>query len=179
MISKNIKIVICLIYLVFLGIFWVQFNSTISIKIKAEISNISPFNNGIISPQKNSTAKSNLIKITRGMYGKWIKRKNQQQTCYFIVQQWRCCDDKIKQLHYVFQDDNLNRINPVEKLKIMLRNKNILLLGDSLMRGFSLGLQELLHMKEMESTAQIVRLEFADKSDETLGYWQCIRYVFH
>ena len=49
--------------------------------------------------------------------------------------------------HFKFHEDRLNKINAVEELRKILKTIKILLIGDSLMTDFYLGLAELLQVK--------------------------------
>ena len=80
-------------------------------------------------------------------YGKWMKGKsNLRRTCD-ILNQTQCCDRKQK-LHFVFDDENRNNINPIKELENILQHKNILMVGDSLMLEFYNGIRELWHAYE-------------------------------
>ena len=71
--------------------------------------------------------------------------KKHNQTCSFIDKE-KCCK-KNKNLHFEFHDPWLNTVNAVEELRKILKNKKLLLLGDSLMVEFFYGLAELLGVK--------------------------------
>ena len=50
-------------------------------------------------------------------------------------------------LHFVFNDERLNRVNAVEKLRELLNKTQVLLVGDSTMREFGLEMCALLGFK--------------------------------
>ena len=80
------------------------------------------------------------------IHGEWKPGRRHKQTCQFIEEE-KCCTNKQKNLHFEFYNKNLNEINAVEELRKILKNKKLLLIGDSLMLEFFRGLAELLHVK--------------------------------
>ena len=78
-------------------------------------------------------------------HGTWIFGSKHHQTCQFINQE-KCCKSNPK-LHFEFHEKQLNRIDAVEELKKILKNKKLLLVGDSMMFEFFVGLKELLQVK--------------------------------
>ena len=78
--------------------------------------------------------------------GKWMSGKRHNQTCDFIEKE-KCCTKKQKNLHFEFYNEHLNKINAVAELRHILKTKKILLIGDSLMFEFFIGLKELLRVK--------------------------------
>ena len=77
-------------------------------------------------------------------HGKWMRWKRHNQTCDFIPENM-CCK-KTQNLHFEFRNRKLNKIDAVEELRKILKNKKLLLTGDSLMLEFYRGLAELLHV---------------------------------
>ena len=76
-------------------------------------------------------------------YGYWVEGKFPwKQTCLFL-NTMQCCRTKRKP-YFVFHDDKLNKINPITRLKQILKNKSILMIGDSIMYEFYEGIRELL-----------------------------------
>ena len=79
-------------------------------------------------------------------HGKWMPGKRHNQTCDFIEKE-KCCTKKQKNLHFEFYNKHLNKVNAVEELRHILKTKKMLLIGDSLMFEFFIGLKELLGVK--------------------------------
>ena len=73
-------------------------------------------------------------------HGKWMPGKRHNQTCDFIPE-ITCCKNT-QNLHFEFRNRKLNKIDAVEELRKYLKNKKMLLIGDSLMLEFYLGLAE-------------------------------------
>ena len=69
------------------------------------------------------------------------------QTCDFIPE-ITCCKNT-QNLHFEFRNRKLNKIDAVEELRKILKNKKLLLIGDSLMLKFYGGLAELLGVKTL------------------------------
>ena len=81
----------------------------------------------------------------RMFYGKWITGQHQlNQTCDLENTTRKKCCKKEQNLHFVFNDDKLNQIDPVEELRQILQGNNIFFIGDSLMREFTFSIGELL-----------------------------------
>ena len=83
-------------------------------------------------------------------YGIWKPGKRHNQTCD-IIPKMACCKNK-QNLHFEFHEDRLNQIDAVEELRKILKRKKVLLIGDSVMAEFFVGLSELLHVKPEEKT---------------------------
>ena len=83
-------------------------------------------------------------------YGKWKPGKRHNQTCD-IIPKMACCKNK-QDLHFEFHEDRLNQIDAVEELRKILKTKKLLLIGDSVMSEFFVGLSELLQVKPEEKT---------------------------
>ena len=82
-----------------------------------------------------------------GFYGRWVHRDNTlKQTCNFPFQS-KCCQ-KRQHLKFVFNDDKLNRVDPIREIHEILNSKSLLLIGDSLIREFYTGIKELLFLNE-------------------------------
>ena len=64
-------------------------------------------------------------------HGKWMPGKRHNQTCDFIPK--TVCHKKDLNLHFQFHDNKLNKIDAVAELRKILKNKKLLLIGDSLM----------------------------------------------
>ena len=64
-------------------------------------------------------------------HGKWMRGKRHNQTCDFIPET-TCCKNT-QNLHFQFRNRKLNKIDAVEELRKILKNKKLLLIGDSLM----------------------------------------------
>ena len=80
-------------------------------------------------------------------YGKWKTGQHQlNQTCDLEnTTNMKCCK-KEQKLHFVFNNAELNRINPIEEMKQILQENSILFIGDSALREFTFGIGELLHL---------------------------------
>ena len=78
-------------------------------------------------------------------YGKWKTGQHQlNQTCNLEnTTRMKCCK-KQQNLHFVFNDDKLNQIDPVEEMRKIQQRNNIIFIGDSLMREFTFSIGELL-----------------------------------
>ena len=97
---------------------------------------------------QNSNSKDNNINNIGEHFanqGKWMPGKRHSQMCGFVDKK-KCCKNK-QNLHFEFHEDRLNQIDAVEELRKILKNKKLLLIGDSLMFEFFVGLQELLRVK--------------------------------
>ena len=81
-------------------------------------------------------------------HGKWMPGKRHNQTCDFIPK--TVCHKKDPNLHFQFYDNKLNKLDAVAELRKILKNKKMLLIGDSLMTEFFFGLAELLQVKTKE-----------------------------
>ena len=83
----------------------------------------------------------------RLFYGKWMTGQLQlNQTCDLeSTTNMKCCK-KEQKLHFVFNDDELNQIDPVEEMRQILQENSVLFIGDSAMREFTFGIGELLHL---------------------------------
>ena len=78
-------------------------------------------------------------------HGNWMPGKRHNQTCDFIPE-ITCCKNT-QNLHFEFRNRKLNKIDAAEELRKILKNKKLLLIGDSLMLEFYRGLAELLGVK--------------------------------
>ena len=78
--------------------------------------------------------------------GKWMPGRKHNQSCEFLHKPYICCK-KEQNLHFEFYNKRLNKVDAVEEFRIKLRNKKILLMGDSLMKEFFAGLVALLQRK--------------------------------
>ena len=82
-----------------------------------------------------------------GFYGRWVHTETTlKQTCNFPFRS-KCCL-KPQHFKFVFNDQNLNRVDPIRAMRQILNNKNLALIGDSLMREFYTGIKELLFLNE-------------------------------
>ena len=83
----------------------------------------------------------------RMFYGKWMTGQHQlNQTCDLEnTTNMKCCK-KPQKLHFVFNNDDLNRINPIDEMRQILQESSILFIGDSAMREFTFGIGELLDL---------------------------------
>ena len=81
----------------------------------------------------------------RMFYGRWMTGQPQlNQTCDLEnTTRMKCCKNK-QNLRFVFNNDELNQINPVEEMRQILKQNSIFFIGDSLMREFTFGIGELL-----------------------------------
>ena len=95
-------------------------------------------NHGIINSK--DVKRKNLI-----IYGNWKPGKRHNQTCDFIPEN-TCCKNR-QNLHFEFYEDRLNKVDDVKELRKILKTKKLLLIGDSLMSEFFVGLSELLLSK--------------------------------
>ena len=91
------------------------------------------------------------------MHGKWMPGKSHNQTCDFIPKT-ECCKKDLN-LHFQFHDNKMNKLDAVAELRKILKNKKLLLIGDSSMTEFFFGLAELLQVKSKE-TKYDCRLNF-------------------
>ena len=80
--------------------------------------------------------------------GNGCQEKRHSQTCDFIPKME--CLKKDLNLHFQFHDNKLNKMDAVAELRKILKNKKLLLIGDSLMTEFFFGLAELLQVKTKE-----------------------------
>ena len=99
-------------------------------------------------PANSSENSRNQPSINRKSYvthGKWMPGKRHNHTCLFIDES-KCCKNQ-QNTHFEFNDKKLSKINAVKKLREILRTKKLLLIGDSLMFEFFIGLKELLRVK--------------------------------
>ena len=78
-------------------------------------------------------------------HGKWMAGKRHKQTCEFVPE--LTCSKNKQNLHFEFYKKHLNKVDAVEELRKILKNKKLLLIGDSLMLEFFGGLAELLQVK--------------------------------
>ena len=78
--------------------------------------------------------------------GKWMHGRKHNQSCEFLHKHYICCK-KEQNLHFEFYNKRLNKVDAVEEFRTKLRNKKILLMGDSLMKEFFAGLVALLQRK--------------------------------
>ena len=63
-------------------------------------------------------------------YGRWVKgTPGYPQTCRFL-NKTKCCDNKRKNIPFVFHDNKLNKVNVAEELKSILKNITMVLIGD-------------------------------------------------
>ena len=82
-----------------------------------------------------------------GFYGRWVHRESTlKQTCNFPFRSKYC--EKRQRLKFVFNDDNLNRVDPIREIHEILNSKSLVLIVDSLMREFYTGIKELLFLNE-------------------------------
>ena len=82
-----------------------------------------------------------------GFYGRWVQRDaTLKQTCNFPFRS-KCCQ-KQQHLKFVFNEENLNRVDPITAMHQILNNKSLALIGDSLMREFYTGIKELLFLNK-------------------------------
>ena len=94
-----------------------------------------------------SPAITNDIHGKTTFYGKWVKGQRQlKQTCDYINKS-KCCKEKEK-LRFVFDDATLNRVDPVLKMKKILRHHRVLFIGDKIMLELFDGVRELLKVRE-------------------------------
>ena len=95
--------------------------------------------------------------------------KKHNQTCSFIDKE-KCCK-KNKNLHFEFHDPWFNTVNAVEELRKILKNKKLLLLGDSLMVEFFLWTRRITRSKDKD--------EFLQKTEMFNPSWKKCHYHFH
>ena len=79
-------------------------------------------------------------------HGRWMPGRKHNLVCEFI-NKTKCCIKEQNHLHFEFKDKRLNKVDAVKEFSIKLRNKKILLLGDSLMQEFFVGLVALIQTK--------------------------------
>ena len=106
------------------------------------------FSSHYLISKKNNINNINNIGENFVIHGKWMPVKRHNQTCDFIPKTQ--CRKKDLNLHFQFHDNKLNKINAVAELRKILKNKKLLLIGDSLMTEFFFGLAELLQVKTKE-----------------------------
>ena len=92
----------------------------------------------------NISIESELNADKNAFYGRWVKGKPRYpQTCRFL-NKTKCCDNKRKNIRFVFHDNKLNKVNVVEELKSILKNITMVLIGDSVMIQLYEGLREMM-----------------------------------
>ena len=99
--------------------------------------------------KKNNINNINNIGGPFVIHGKWMPGKRHNHTCDFTPKAF--CRKKDLNLHFQFHDNKLNKIDAVAELRKILKNKKLLLIGDSLMTEFFFGLAELLQVKTKET----------------------------
>ena len=100
-------------------------------------------------------------------HGRWRPGKKHDQRCEFI-ETTKCCKQEQNQ-HFEFFNKKLNSINAVKEFKRKLRNKKLLLMGDSLMMEFFEYLVVFLHMRD---PSEKYRFKAASKSTKSTGIRQ-------
>ena len=89
----------------------------------------------------------NDIERKRTFYGKWMTGQRHLNQTYNLenTTNMKCCK-KEQKLHFVFNNAELNQIDPVAEIRQILHENSILFIGDSAMREFTFGIGELLHL---------------------------------
>ena len=93
--------------------------------------------------QSTETVKTRRQFIT---HGRWMPGRKHIRACHFITKVYLCCKEE-QNLYFEFYNKCLNKVDAVEEFRTKLRNKKILLMGDSLMIEFYNGLVALLQRK--------------------------------
>ena len=103
------------------------------------------------------------------IHGRWMPGRKHIPACKFINKVYSCCK-KDQNLHFEFYNESLNKVDAVEELRTKLRNKKILLMGDSLMIEFYNGLVVLLQRKNTSKyySTQTKRVFTSKKCGKTL-----------
>ena len=117
---------------------------------KIESGNRNMYNKHLEISCENKDQKLSFIyeDMTINVYGKWRKGFQHPRKVFTKDYQLKCNRSvRERPLHFVFNDDRLNNINRVEKLRELLRNKRMLLVGDSTMRILGLGICALLDLE--------------------------------
>ena len=82
------------------------------------------------------------------VYGRWMEGLKDERRNVTAESMLKCLRSaRERPLHFVFRDDRLNRVNAVQKLRGLLNKTRVLLVGDSTMREFGLGMCALLDFK--------------------------------
>ena len=97
-------------------------------------------------------------------HGRWKPGIKHEQRCKF-VQKTKCCKKQQNQ-HFEFFDKKLNSLNTVKEFKRKLRNKKLLLMGDSLMMEFFEYLVAFLRTKD---TSEKYSFKVASRSTKSTG----------
>ena len=92
--------------------------------------------------------------------------KRHQQTCKFVPEM-TCCKNK-QNLHFEFYKKHLSKVDAAEELRKILKNKKLLLIGDSLMLEFFRGLAELLQVR----TATMNRIIYSMDTSYSINPWR-------
>ena len=114
-------------------------------------------------PMETVKAKRQFITL-----GKWMPGRKHNQSCEFLHKPYICC--KMEQsLHFEFYNKRLNKVDAVEEFRIKLRNKKILIIGDSLTKEFFAGLVALLQRKNTSKYRErVLTSKKCGKTMETL-----------
>ena len=102
-------------------------------------------------------------------HGRWMPGRKHNLACEFITKAYLCCK-KEQNLHFEFYNKRLNKVDAVKEFRTKLRNKKILLMGDSLMIEFYNGLVALLQRKNTSKyySTQTDRVLTSKKCGKTL-----------
>ena len=102
-------------------------------------------------------------------HGRWMPGRKHNQACHFIPRAYLCCK-KERNLHFDFYKKRLNEVDAVKEFRTKLRNKKILLMGDSLMIEFYNGLVALVQRKNTSKyySTQTERVLTSKKCGKTL-----------
>ena len=98
-------------------------------------------------------------------HGNWMAGKRHKRTCEFVPEM-TCCNNK-QNLHFEFYKKHLSKVDAVEELRKNLKNKKLLLIGDSLMLEFFGGLAELLQVR----TATMNRIIYSMDTSYSIHPW--------
>ncbi len=95
---------------------------------------------------KKQTIKS--VFFTGTIYGNWVKGLKYKQTCRKYHHYHCCVRPHHKKIHFKFFSDHLNQMDPATEFGKAIKNKNILLVGDSLLEQLTAGIIEVLNLTQ-------------------------------
>ncbi len=94
--------------------------------------------------------------------GEWKEGVKYNESCILEGRDYQsgCCGDRVRQMHFEFNDEAIESINNEKTLDMFvekMKGKNVILFGDSLQRNFFSGLTELFQLGKQESRVLSVR----------------------
>ena len=108
----------------------------------------------------------------RSQIGEWKTGLRYNQTCQ-LADSTLCCRRTVRQLHFVFKDNSLNRDDVLDLFKTKMSRKIITIFGDSMQGYFFRYLVEILNMGEKITNKKYFGSNFEPKSKVhlQLGYF--------